>query len=80
MPKQIYLNIITKNLEKSAKFYKSIGCTKNEMWSSSAASCMIWSDSIYFMLLTEEFAKNFNDRKEFVDQKKSVSAFFCTDT
>lgn len=77
MPKQIYINLITKDLEKSTKFYEAIGCTKNEVWSGPTASCMVWSDSIYFMLLTEEFAKNFNDDKELADQKKSVSAFYA---
>lgn len=77
MSKQIYINLITKDLEKSTKFYESIGCVKNDMWSGPTASCMVWSDSIYFMLLTEEFAKNFNDDKELADQKKSVSAFYA---
>ncbi len=77
MEKIIYINLITKDLEKSTKFYEAIGCTKNDMWSNADASCMVWSESIYFMLLTKDFAKNFNDGKDFVDQKKSVSAFYA---
>lgn len=77
MPKQIYINLIIKDLEKATKFYEAIGCIKNEMFSSPIASAMIWSTEITFMLLTEDFAKNFNDNKELVDQKKTVSAFYA---
>lgn len=77
MSKQIYINLITKDLEKSTKFYQAIGCVKNEMFSGLTASAMEWSENILFMLLTEDFAKNFNDSKDFVDQKKTVSAFYA---
>jgi uncharacterized protein len=77
MPKQIYINIITKDLAKSTAFYQAIGCIKNEMFSSETASAVAWSEDIIFMLLTEEFAHNFNDGKVISDQKKSVSAFYA---
>jgi uncharacterized protein len=77
MSKQIYINLITKNLAKSTNFYKAIGCTLNEQFSSDQASALEWSDTIVFMILTEEFASNFNDGKQFADQKKSVGAFFA---
>jgi uncharacterized protein len=77
MPKSIYINIITKDLAKSTAFYHAIGCTKNEMFSSPTASAMAWSEEIIFMILSEEFALNFNDGKELADQKKSVGVFFA---
>jgi uncharacterized protein len=77
MPKSIYINIITKDLAKSTAFYGAIGCVKNEMFSSEAASAMAWSDEIIFMILTEEFALNFNDGKAIADQKKTVGAFYA---
>jgi uncharacterized protein len=77
MSKQIYINLITKDLARSTAFYEAIGCVKNEMFSSPTASAMAWSDDILFMLLTEEFARNFNDGKELADQKKSVGAFYA---
>jgi uncharacterized protein len=75
--KQIYINLIVKDLEVSTAFYTAIGCTKNPIFSSEVASSMVWSDEISFMLLTEKFALNFNDNKEIADQKKSVSAFYA---
>lgn len=77
MSKQIYVNIITKDLAKSTAFYTAIGFIKNEMFSGPNASAMAFDDNILFMILTEEFAKNFNDGKEFVDQKKTVSAYYA---
>jgi uncharacterized protein len=77
MSKQIYINLITKDLAKSTAFYQAIGCTKNETFSSPDASSMMWSEDIIFMLLTEAFALNFNDGKAIADQKKSVGAFYA---
>jgi uncharacterized protein len=77
MPKQIYVNLITKDLAKSTAFYEAIGCTKNEMFSDENASGMMWGDNIVFMVLTEDFARKFDDGKAFVDQKKTVSAYYA---
>jgi uncharacterized protein len=77
MSKQIYINIITKDLAKSEKFYTSIGCVKNNQFSSDLAISMAWSDDIIFMILTEAFALNFNDGKDLADQKKTVGTFFA---
>lgn len=75
--KSVYINLIVNDLAKATAFYEAIGCVKNEMFSNEVASAMAWSEEIVFMLLTKEFAKNFNDGKEFADQKKSVSAFYA---
>jgi uncharacterized protein len=77
MSKQIYINLITKNLTKSTAFYQAIGCVKNEQFSGETASAMVWGENIVFMLLTEEFALNFNDGKLIEDQKKTVGAFYA---
>lgn len=75
--RSIYINLIVKDLVKATTFYEAIGCVKNHTFSNEVATAMMWSDEIIFMLLTEEFALNFNDRKSFVDQKKTVSAFYA---
>jgi uncharacterized protein len=77
MSKQIYINLITEDLAKSTAFYAAIGFTKNEMFSDENACAMAFSDEIVFMLLSEEFARHFDDNKQFVDQKKSVSAYYA---
>jgi uncharacterized protein len=77
MPKEIYINLITKDLAKSTAFYTAIGFVKNEMFSGPTASAMAFDENIIFMLLTEEFALNFNDNKNIADQKKSVGTFYA---
>lgn len=75
--KSVYINLIVKDLAKATAFYEAIGCTKNLMFSNEVASSMMWSDEIVFMLLTEDFARNFNDGKSFPNQKETVSAYYA---
>ncbi len=75
--KSVYINLIVKDLAKATAFYETVGCTKNPMFSNEVASAMMWSEEIIFMLLTEEFARNFNDGKTFPNQKESVSGFYA---
>lgn len=77
MAKQIYINLIVTDLVKATAFYEAIGCTRNPLFSNEDASAMVWSDEISFMLLTEQFARNFDDGKEIANQKKSVGAFYA---
>lgn len=77
MPKQIYINLITKDLAKSTAFYIAIGFVKNDMFSDENATSVMWGENIIFMLLSEEFARKFDDGKQFVDQKKTVSAYYA---
>ena len=62
MPKQIYLNLPVKNLDKSTKFYADLGFTLNPDFSDKNASAMQWSDEIMFMLLTHDFYKKFTSK------------------
>jgi uncharacterized protein len=75
--KTIYINLIVKDLARATAFYEAIGFVQNPLFSNEVASAMAWSDEIIFMLLTKDFARNFNDGKDFVDQKKTVSAFYA---
>lgn len=77
MSKQIYINLITKDLAKSTSFYTAIGFVKNDTFSDENATAVMWGENIMFMLLTEEFARKFDDGKAFVDQKKTVSAYYA---
>jgi predicted lactoylglutathione lyase len=61
MPKMIFVNLPVKDLEASTRFYEAIGCEKNPMFSNEVASSMVWSDTIYFMLLKHEFYSTFTN-------------------
>ena len=77
MKKQIYINIAVSDLEKSTKFYEVLGLEKQENFSNSEGAGMKWSDEIYFMLLTNNFIKNFIEGKEVVDSNKYTEAIFA---
>lgn len=52
MPKMIFVNLPVNDLAAATRLYTAIGCEKNPQFSDENASCMVWSDSIFFMLLT----------------------------
>jgi predicted lactoylglutathione lyase len=71
MAKQVFINLPVNDLQKSIAFYEAIGFTNNPQFTDETAACMIWSDSIYIMLLTHEKLKQFTS-KTIVDAKTSV--------
>lgn len=62
MTKMIFVNLPVKDIPASTRFYQAIGCTRNEQFSDDKASCMVWSDSIMFMLLSEAYFATFTSR------------------
>ena len=62
MPKQVYINLPVSNVAKSTEFYTALGFIKNVDWSNADASCMVFSDTIYFMLLSHEFYSKFTNK------------------
>ena len=58
----IFVNLPVKDILASTRFYEAIGCTKNEQFSDERASSMVWSDTITFQLLAEEYFSTFISR------------------
>ncbi|HET6622814.1 MAG TPA: VOC family protein [Candidatus Saccharimonadales bacterium] len=71
MSKRIFVNLPVDDLERSTAFYEALGFGKNAVFSDERASCMVWSDEIYVMLLTKDFYKHFTDGKDIIDAKKT---------
>ena len=59
MPKMIFVNLPVTDLARTTRFYEAIGCVKNEEFSNDDAVSMVWSDTIYFMLLKHSFYATF---------------------
>lgn len=59
MPKMIFVNLPVKDLAASIRFYQAIGCQKNEQFSDDKSASMVWSESIFFQLLTHEYFATF---------------------
>ncbi|HEY9308412.1 MAG TPA: VOC family protein [Microbacterium sp.] len=64
----IFVNIPTNDLERSKAFYTALGCELNPLFTDDNAACVVWSDDIFFMVLTKEYFSTFTD-KEFADPR-----------
>jgi predicted lactoylglutathione lyase len=62
MNKQIFVNLPVKDLPRSKEFFTALGFTFNPQFTNDQGACMVISENIYAMLLTEEFFKTFIDR------------------
>ena len=62
MSKMIFVNLPVRDLAKSMSFYEALGFTNEPRFTDETAAAMVWSDSIFVMLLTHEKWKSFTDR------------------
>ena len=77
--KQIFVNLPVKDLPKSKVFFEALGYSFNPQFTDENAACLVISDTIYAMLLAEDFFKRFTS-KEIVDAKKSTEVLVCLST
>lgn len=75
MVKQIFINLVVKDLQKSMKFYLALGFSNNPQFSDDTAKCMVWSDSIYLMIMTKEKFNLFST-KPVADTKNTLAGLF----
>jgi predicted lactoylglutathione lyase len=59
MSTKIFVNLPVKSLDRSVDFFTRLGYTFNPMFTDETATCMIISDDIYVMLLTEAKFRSF---------------------
>ncbi len=70
MSKQLFVNLPVRDLARSKAFYEAIGAVNNPQFTDGTAACMVWSDTIYVMLLTHAKWATFTD-KPICDPKSS---------
>lgn len=63
MPRKIFVNLPVKDLQRSIDFFTALGFTFNQQFTDEKSTCMVISDDIYAMLLTEERFLNFTNKK-----------------
>jgi predicted lactoylglutathione lyase len=69
MASKIFVNLPVKNLNKAVEFFTKLGFSFNQQFTDETATCMIVTDDIFVMLLTEPKFKTFTP-KEICDTKK----------
>lgn len=72
----IFINLPVKDLSKSTHFFQELGFTINPQFSDETTSCLIASEHIYVLIMTEETFKKFS-KKEVADTSTSAEAIFC---
>ncbi len=76
MAMKIFVNLAVKHLDKSIEFFKKLGFTFNPQFTDETAACMVISDDIYAMLLTEKKFKEFT-KKAIADATKTTEVVAC---
>ena len=79
MATKIFISLPVKNLDKSMEFFKNLGFSFNPQFTDEKAACMIISDSIFAMFLTETYFKTFT-KKTISDAKTSTEVLIALDT
>ena len=77
MSKMIFVNLPVRDLAASTAFYEAVGGTKNPQFSDAAASCIVFSDTIYAMLLTHDKYRHFTQRP-IADTHKTSAVLIAT--
>jgi uncharacterized protein len=77
MATMIFVNLPVKNLQRSMDFFSQLGYTFNKQFTDEKAACLVISDTIYAMLLTEPFFRGFIPGKEITDTGKAKEVLVC---
>lgn len=79
MPKQLFVNLPVRDLAKSKALYEAIGAVNNPQFTDDTAACMVWSDTIYVMLLTHAKWATFTDKPIAAATSSEVSLALSVD-
>ena len=76
MTTKIFVNLPVKDLRRSMAFFTGLGYTFNPRFTDETAACLVISDDIYAMLLTEAKFREFTP-KPVCDASKSTEVLVC---
>ncbi len=75
MAKQVFINLAVKDLQRSMDFYTALGFTNNPQFSDDTSKCMVWSESIFVMIMAHEKFSGFTT-KPIADTKTNIAGLF----
>jgi predicted lactoylglutathione lyase len=76
MAKKIFVNLPVKDLKRSVDFFSSLGFSFNKQFTDETATCMVISEDIFAMLLTEPKFKGFAPNA-ICDTSKNNEVLIC---
>ena len=62
METKVFINLPVKDLNRSMEFFKGLGFSFNPQFTDENAACMVISDAIFAMLLTESYFQTFTKK------------------
>ena len=78
MATKVFVNLPVKDLTKSMTFFSGLGFTFNPQFTDEKAACMVISEHIFAMLLTEPHFKSFT-KKPISDAKTTTEVLIALD-
>jgi len=78
MATKIFINLPVKDLERSKAFFSGLGYSFNPQFTDEKAACMVVSEHIFVMMLTEAYFKTFT-KKEVSDAHKNTEVLLALD-
>ncbi|MEU2763492.1 MULTISPECIES: VOC family protein [unclassified Streptomyces] len=76
MAQMIFVNLPVKNLETTVGFFGKLGYTTNPAFTDDKTACLVISDTIFAMLMTEERFKEFT-KKDVVDASTATEVILA---
>jgi uncharacterized protein len=76
MARMIFVNLPVSDLARATAFYEAVGAVKNPQFSDHTASCMVFSDTIYAMLMTHDKFRQFTP-KQIADARTTSQVLLC---
>ncbi|MER5882351.1 VOC family protein [Streptomyces sp. NPDC001941] len=77
-PQMIFVNLPVKDLSTSRTFWEALGYSFNPQFSDDNTACLVISDTIFAMLMTEGRFRDFTQPgKDVVDPAKATEVLIC---
>ncbi|HYC56352.1 MAG TPA: VOC family protein [Candidatus Binatia bacterium] len=76
MSRKIFVNLPVRDLERSKKFFETLGFSFHPQFTDETAACMVISDDIYAMLLTHEKFATFTPNR-ICDATQNTEVLVC---
>jgi uncharacterized protein len=76
MSRQVFINLPVKDLPRTKEFFTALGFGFNAQFTNDQGACMVVTDTIYVMLLREDFFRTFT-HKQIADTATSTEVLVC---
>lgn len=76
MARMIFVNLPVSDIRRATAFYEAVGGVKNEQFCDGSTSCMMFSDTIFVMLLDHRKFGSFTP-KQIADSRVATEVLLC---